>query len=368
MSNNKPRQVEQQQYSLATSNSALPVKTSLYSASASRRHSSSSNLQYLCESIHSGEEASSEHSSLHLQSTPLSKFNSGKLPNSHLQTSSSLVSLLPPPPPVANSSHFWHCAHHASSNSLLSPNSSHSSSEGSKSKRSFSSNNLNTLTKAQRITTANQNQISAGSKSVCKVPSRKSSSSKSLSSSSNSYTSSFSPSSASCSSSSSSSKSSSAESDDQQVPTQQLQQQQQTRSILRHSCVNFPDSKYQNNKSSYLRVLQLTAKDNNEGKKELDYWKQNIADQRKRQVAHNYDLSSSHSDSESSDITNSSGDTEHCQHQHTSAANKTWQQAKSRRNKVCFVDEIVQHPSSGCSDTGKCFIFSITTAVQHNNN
>src|SRR5699024_5625406 len=88
--------------------------------------------------------------------------------------------------------------------------------------------------------------------------------------------------------SSSSSSSTKSESDDQQGPP--------TRSILRHSCI-----------SKYKPHQKPQSQPKTDDKKEFDYWKQTI-EQRKRA---NYDRNS-HSDSESSDITNSSGDCVDC--------------------------------------------------------
>ena len=124
------------------------------------------------------------------------------------------------------------------------------------------------------------------------------------------------------SSNSSSSSSTKSECDDQQVP--------QTRSILRHSCV----TKY----NTYQGPRQQLKSTSNEDRKELDY--------RKRT---NYDLSS-HSDSESSDITNSSGDSNDCSNP---VSAKTWQSKRRNSHKVCFVDEIVHHQTTK-NESRKC--------------
>lgn len=259
---------------------------------ASRRHSSST--LFLCDPAHVVEESEQYPSSSNLA-------QSAVRPNKQhsLRNSSSLVSLLPAnQAPVP----FWHCSHHASFSSLssLSPPSSEKAKRGP------------TGSTGKGRSMPNQAQMTSKSNKVSST--RKSS--KSLSSYSASST-----------SSSSSTKS---ESDDQQVPP--------TRSILRHSCV----SKYGTGaKTSQSRAQ---SKEQGEEKEELDYWKQAVEHRRRL----NYEASS-HSDSESSDITNSSGD---CVEYLHCLSSKAWQPKRRNSHKVCFVDEIVQHPAT-CTDTRK---------------
>jgi len=212
-----------------------------------------------------------------------------KSAKSSLRSSSSLVSLLPS---SNGSSHFWHCSNHTSSSSSA-------PSSVSKVKRS----NTGSGSKAR----PNPGQCQSNWKPN-KSANRKGTKSQFCA----------------ASSSSSSNKS---ESDDQQVP--------QTRSILRHSA----SSKYKN---FYQGERQQARTDNELGQNELDYW-----DRRKRM---SYELSS-HSDSESSDITISSGESGECIR--SPGQPNSWQAKRRNSHKVCFVDEIVQHPIT----TRKCTIY-----------
>lgn len=246
---------------------------------SSRRHSSS-NL-YLCDSTPPKEDTVP-----YLQcSTQVSQNATVKPSKSSLRSSSSLISL----PSSAGSSHFWHCSHHTSSTSPP-------SSIG-KSKRTP---NNGSSGKSGRPNPGQAQSSSKLGKSLNRKPS------KSLS----------------CTSSSASS--SKSESDDQQ------QISPQTRSILRHSSI------------SKHRSLLFSGDRHQQGAsgpeaKQLDYWGQG-ADHRQRR---NFELSS-HSDSENSDITISSGDSGDCVRP---TPGKGWQAKRRNSHKVCFVDEVVQHPT-----------------------
>lgn len=185
---------------------------------------------------------------------------------------------------VPSTTHYWHCSHHNNSSSS-------STTSTQNIKTAVKRNTNSTLPKSR---SSHQCSPITSNKPFKTLP-RKNTKPVFLSSS--------------LSSSSSSSKS---ESDDQQSP--------QTRSILRHT------SKYKSN--SVKRPSDI--------KSSLEQW--TLGGRKKTE----YELSS-HSDSESSDITISSRDSADYIY-HKDQSNKTsWQSKRRNSHKVCFVDEIIEH-------------------------